>query len=863
MLGIRKMMSDRFVSAHQFDATLNTVGIFASMAFFFSIAFYGFGDTNGASVLLLIGVIWSGVFFVGKRYRKQANHHWIILSGLVLLLYFQLSQGSLQTPHSGWLLLVPIYALVTLGVIAGGVWLTLVIITQILAFYFSATIHNEFATYLSQIPKESSQLTFLISICGQLITVFIAVLFIEKARSRAFIEMQKNAHELETAELMLKTIMNSIPVSVFWKDIELKFLGCNQRFAEDIGKQPHDIVGLVDAQILNPEEASCSHTSDQIVLTSKQPLCEQEHEYIRANGDKKWCRISKLPLLNKHQELVGILGVCEDITTLKEKEETIAKANSSLNTAQRIAHIGSYEWNLVNGDIFWSNEHYRIFGYQENSFMPNIFDFIKQVESKDLERVQQAINHAIEISGRLDIHFKIRTEKGQHKHIHGVGKVLYDQDDQAIAMIGTAQDVSERIRQEEKKAEIAEQLKKYQQHLEQLVEERTHELTLANSAKRDFLANMSHEIRTPMNVIIGLSHLALKTDLNPKQRDYLNKIHRASNSLLGLINDILDFSKIEAGKMALENIHFKLQDSLDFINTLTIDHINRKQLSLFIDVFPDVPNQLIGDPLRINQIILNLVNNAIKFTQQGEIRIQVESIRKEPDQITLKFSIIDSGIGMTLKQSEKLFQAFTQADTSTTRNYGGTGLGLAICKSLTELMGGKIWVESRPNHGSTFTFTANLGLPSEQSLSTPTFNSADKSTHNTPKNAETVLKNLKARQILLVEDNEINQQVASELLEQVNIQVSIANNGKQALKKIHDQDYDLVLMDIQMPVMDGYQATQSIRQQAQFAELPIIAMTANAMREDQQKCHEAGMNDFIAKPIEPNELYQKLAKWLN
>ena len=522
----------------------------------------------------------------------------------------------------------------------------------------------------------------------------------------------------------------------------------------------------------------------------------------------------------------------------------------------------------------------------------------------------------------------------------------------------------------------------------------------ATKAKSDFLANMSHEIRTPMNAIIGMAHLALKTDLTPKQYDYLEKVDISAKSLLGIINDILDFSKIEAGKLDMESVDFQLEDTLDSISTLVGIKTQEKGLELLFKTDPSVPTALVGDSLRLGQILINLSNNAVKFTDSGEIVISTELVKKDGDQATLKFSVQDTGIGMTAEQAAKLFQPFMQADTSTTRKYGGTGLGLTISKRLAEMMGGEIWVESEQGRGSTFSFTANFGLGKEKAkkhfkpskdlrgmkvlvvddnatsreilkdmLESFTFEvgvvasgpegiaeleaagkdkpfelvimdwkmpgmdgiEASKCIKNHTglrkipaivmvtaygreeviQQAEEVglegfllkpispsmmfdaimqafgeavpeisrvaqkheqeaeaLKHIRGAHVLLVEDNEINQQVASEILQGAGLKVSLANNGQEAIEAIYKNEYDAVLMDIQMPVMDGYAATKTIRKWESGmrnkgkAQLPIIAMTAHAMAGDEDKSLQAGMNGHVTKPIDPEQLFATLQKWI-
>lgn len=380
----------------------------------------------------------------------------------------------------------------------------------------------------------------------------------------------------------------------------------------------------------------------------------------------------------------------------------------------------------------------------------------------------------------------------------------------------------------------------------------------ATRAKSEFLAGMSHEIRTPMNSIIGFADLALTTDLNEKQRYYLNTIKGSSHLLLSLIDNILDFSRIEARRLVLESAVFTLPGVLGNLRRLLRDTASRKGIDLRVSVDEGVPDTLIGDSLRLGQILINLTNNAIKFTEAGRIEVTVTLKHRSADRVMLRFSVTDTGIGIAPQEIPRLFEAFTQADGSTTRKHGGTGLGLAISRQLVRLMAGEIGAESVPGRGSTFYFTAGFGIPSgdEAQQGLVPESPGEWGVPGSP------VEGIRGARILLVEDNRINQQVTVENLKRAGLIVEIANNGRQCLEAIAQAPYDAVLMDIQMPEMDGYEATRAIRSDRRYNEIPIIAMTAHAMKEHQERCFSVGMNDFLPKPIASDQLLTVLATWI-
>ncbi len=695
------------------------------------------------------------------------------------------------------------------------------------------------------------------------------------------------------------------------------------------------------------------------------------------SGEPKWVMTYGSAIeRDANGKVIRMVGIHQDISERKKADDSIKEAKQKLDIALEAAKMGTWTYYPKENRLEADDSTIRLYGLSDVQLNGSMEQWFTYVDSDDALQVGKTMQKTIE--NKLTDYrttFRVHKPNSEMIHVMSIGKFSYDEDGNPTISSGLVWDITD--------------LKKIENQLEtakQIAEEST-------QAKSDFLANMSHEIRTPMNAIIGLSHLVLKSEMTEKQRDFIKKIQSSGQHLLGLINDILDFSKIEAGKLTVENIDFNLDQVLENVSNLISEKSHAKGLELIFDVDKNVPKNLIGDPLRIGQILINYSNNAVKFTEKGEIHIHIEVKEETDNDILLHCGVRDTGIGLTDEQMGRLFQSFSQADSSITRQFGGTGLGLAISKKLAELMGGSVGVSSEIGKGSNFWFSARIGKSNkvwqkrplakdlqrkrvlvvddnanacevlgsmllEIGLNVEKVNSGKEALNLIKKaekemnpyavvfldwqmpemngievaekikeislkekphlimvtaygredmvsmtekagiedvlvkpvngsilfdslariyNQETAseltldesvnslsegLKKINSAKLLLVEDNDINQEIGMELLKSEGFGVEIAENGLIALEKVQSGNFDLVLMDMQMPVMDGVTATKEIRKLEKFKKLPIIAMTANAMDMDRDRCLAAGMNDFVTKPIEPEELWRALLKWI-
>ena len=665
-------------------------------------------------------------------------------------------------------------------------------------------------------------------------------------------ELKKFQNQLQTSNNWLDNIYINSPVGLCLLDQNLKFVKVNENFAKINNLSAVEHIGKT-GQELFPEWANIYEPLMLQALETGETLRNVEFKTLTPVflQTRYWIGSLYPVLLEDGQSGVG--GVITEITEEKEIQEEGKRAKDRLEEAQSISHLGNWELNLQTQKMRCSKELFKIISFDFNLGEPTLAQLITCIHVEDKARFLEALEQLKTQGIAYDIDIKIiRCHDGEIRHINAIGKPGYNQENQITNIYGTMLDISDR-----KQAEIA--LSKAKEGAE-----------AGTKAKGDFLANMSHEIRTPMNGVIGIIQLLLMTDLSPEQKKLVDMIRDSGNLLLTIINDILNLSKIESGNFELEEHPFVLRTVIQSVSDLLQREILDKKIHFTYSIDPDIPDGFLGDSDRLRQIFLNLLGNAVKFTDNSSISIQIIGQPISEQKYQLIISIQDQGIGIDSDKINHLFQPFNQADTSISRKYGGTGLGLVISKSLVNLMGGTIWVESQGNiggnpppdfflepeepqtQGSTFYFTLQLKLASESEINLLT---------NPPLPQIKKIYDQSQLKILIADDDEINQEFGLLLLKTFGYDADIANNGLEVLELLKKQSYNIILMDMQMPEMDGLTATKMIRESSQTQPW-IIAVTANVLERDRQKCLEVGMNDYLSKPIMIEDFNHAISKYL-
>jgi PAS domain S-box-containing protein len=636
---------------------------------------------------------------------------------------------------------------------------------------------------------------------------------------------RKRAEEVvQRSEALLRAVTDNSPDPIFLKDRDCRLLFANPATLRAIGKPAEEVIGKSDEEFYdNPEVGRAITANDRrIVLSGRDEVVEEA--IPRPDGSTRIFLSMKSLFHDAQGQVIGIVGIARDITERKQAEEDLRRKEADLRDAQRVTHVGSWNWDAKTDVTTGSDELLRIYGLDPTTqAMP---DFRAQrgrcYPVEEWERVNAAVQRTMQtgVGYELDVQ---AIHDGAMIWVTTRGEVVRDADGRIVGLRGTVQDITDRKRAEEaiQRAKAAAEA--------------------ANEAKGQFLANMSHELRTPMNAILGMIDVALPRATDPTVQDCLQTAKGSADLLLTLLNDLLDSAKIESGKLELESAPFSLRRMLDQITRVLAVRASEKGLCFYCRMPDETPDAVVGDRMRVQQVLLNLAGNAIKFTERGDVEIHLHTLSQDGE-ACLQFAVRDTGIGIPASSQERLFQPFTQADASTTRRFGGTGLGLSICKSLVELMGGRIWVESAVGKGSTFYFTVRLPLAKELP--------ADFDAPVAVPTAACV-----QLRVLLVEDNPANQKLATYILQDRGHLVEIAGDGQEAICLTEQNHYDVILMDVQMPGMNGLEATAAIRNREDGGKrVPIIAMTAHAMRGDRDRCLAAGMDGYLSKPVNALEM---------
>ena len=668
-------------------------------------------------------------------------------------------------------------------------------------------------------------------------------------------ELKRVQEELNRANSLLENLYTSSPAGLSLHAQDLKYIRINQALADINGFPVSEHIGKTVRELI-PDIASNVEPILHQVIETNQPVCDVQIQGCTpaAPNFVRYWSASYYPvdLLDGNR---GVGSVIVDITERIKAEASLKESEAKLLESQKLAKLGNWEievnhnFELDTARATWSAELFKIYGLDSQQPVPTFAELLQLHPPQDREAIRTAFTELLNERTPYNLDLRCDRSDGQTHYLNSIGRAAWDETGKVTKLYGAIIDITER-------KQIEAELLRQNRALEEAIAV-AQAADSANQAKSNFLANMSHEIRTPMNAILAVSQLLDMSELNAKQRQLLKTLESNGKKLLTLINDILDLSKIEARELKLNPQQFALPVLIQNLLDSFALQAQAKGLELTAKVAPDLPHWWIGDDFRIQQVLSNLVSNALKFTEQGQIEVTVSFEKRDltlDNLAQVYFEVKDTGIGIRAKAQARLFKAFTQADNSTTRQYGGTGLGLTISRRIVELMGGSIDVESVEGEGSTFWFTLPLQV-AENNSELLTFEDFDLPIAIT-RSPDTV-------KILVVEDYPDNRDLLLFMLNTIEYQADTVTNGREALDKLAQQQYDIILMDCQMPELDGYQATQIIRQtEGEANHIVIIGLTANAMAGDRQKCLDAGMDDYISKPINLIDLTSVLQKWL-
>lgn len=642
---------------------------------------------------------------------------------------------------------------------------------------------------------------------------------------------------LERERTQLQTLINTLPDLVWLKDENGVYVTCNHRFELLYNASSKGIVGKTDYDFVDKELADFFRSHDRKAIQLGGPSINEELLTFGSDGHQELTETIKSPVVAPDGTLIGVLGIGRDITDRKRTEDELKRGKAQLDFVLEGGQLGFWDWDLTSNTVQRNHIWAGILGYTFEEIQATTQQWSDFLHPDDRERAWASINDHLE--GRTPLHdaeYRMKTKQGDYRWILDRAMVVQrDADGRPLRMSGIHVDITKRKQDEE------------------ALQQAKSDAEAANRAKSEFLANMSHEIRTPMNGVVGMTQLLRYTELTSEQKEYLDNIDLSAGNLLSIIEDILDLSKIEAGKIELEYAVFSLQQCIKEACMMQSSRITSKGINFNVNLSSNLPKLVFGDQLRVKQIVLNLISNAAKFTEKGSITVAANLLQHMSNHIIVQISVADTGIGIESELLTRIFESFIQADMSTTRKYGGTGLGLTICRQLTELMGGRIWVESKIGMGSTFNLTLQFGLP-EQNLKEELLKK------NNP--IPVIDMDMTPLHVLVVEDNLLNQQTTELLLRRMGHTTSTANNGKQALEVWLQGGIDLILMDIHMPLLNGVEATIEIRNKEAESggHIPVVALTADVLDGTEERLLRQGFDGYLSKPVLVNNLAAELKR---